>query len=103
RLGIGFLPWFPLATGELAQAGGLLEQIAARHRATPAQVALAWVLGRGENLVPIPGTTKAARVDENAGALAVVLDADDVRALEGIAERVAGDRNSAAGMATIDR
>ena len=80
-----------------------MRTVAAKHGATPAQVALAWVLGRGENIVPIPGTTKAARVDENAGALALTLDADDRRALEGLADSVAGDRNSAAGMATIDR
>src|SRR5947209_5790738 len=79
--------------------------VAAKHGATPAQVALAWVLSRGENMVPIPGTTKASRVDENAGAvaLALALDADDLRELDGLAEQVAGDRNSAAGMTMIDR
>jgi len=132
ELGIGFVPYSPLGRGFLTGtvdanaltandfrrtlprfAGENVERnaalvetvraIAAKHGATPAQVALAWVLSRGENLVPIPGTTKAARVDENAGALTLVLDADDLRELEGLADRVAGDRNSTAGMATIDR
>jgi aryl-alcohol dehydrogenase-like predicted oxidoreductase len=132
ELGIGFVPYSPLGRGfltgtvdanALAQddfrrtlprfAGDNVERnaalvetvraVAAKHGATPAQVALAWVLSRGQHLVPIPGTTKSARVDENAGALSVALDDEDLRALDGIAERVAGDRNSAAGMATIDR
>ena len=132
ELGIGFVPYSPLGrgfltgtvdasalaqndfrrtlprfTGENVDRNAALVEtvraVAAKHGATPAQVALAWVLSRGEHLVPIPGTTKAARVDENAGALALALDADDLRSLDGLAERVAGDRNSAAGMATIDR
>ena len=132
ELGIGFVPYSPLGRGFLtgtvdANALGkddfrrtlprfadenvernaalveTVRAIAAKHRATPAQVALAWVLGRGEDFVPIPGTTKAARVDENAGAVALALDGDDLRELDGLADRVAGDRNSVAGMATIDR
>jgi aryl-alcohol dehydrogenase-like predicted oxidoreductase len=132
ELGIGFVPYSPLGRGFLtgtvdakalaqddfrrtlprfadenvernAALVATVRTIAAKHGATPAQVALAWVLSRGEHLVPIPGTTKAARVDENAGALGLELDAGDLRELGGMADRVAGDRNSVAGMATIDR
>ena len=81
----------------------IVREVAAKHGATPAQVALAWVLGRGEDLVPIPGTTKAARVDENAGALGLRLDEDDLRRLDTLAERVAGERYNAGGMAYIER
>jgi len=57
REGIAFLPWFPLATGALAEPGGPLDAIAAAHHATPAQVALAWLLQRSPVMLPIPGTS----------------------------------------------
>ena len=55
--GIGFIPWFPLAAGDLAQPGGMLDRIARRHHATPPQIALAWVLARSPVMLPIPGTS----------------------------------------------
>jgi aryl-alcohol dehydrogenase-like predicted oxidoreductase len=63
--GLGFLPWFPLATGELAKPGGSLDEIAHAHGATPAQVALAWLLHRSPVTLPIPGTSSIAHFDEN--------------------------------------
>jgi aryl-alcohol dehydrogenase-like predicted oxidoreductase len=71
---IAFLPWFPLATGDLAHEGGPLTQVAANVGATPAQVALAWLLGRSEVILPIPGTASVAHLEENIGAASVQLD-----------------------------
>lgn len=68
RRGIGFIPWFPLACGVLAQPGGVLASIAAAHEATPSQVALAWLLSHSPVLVPIPGTSSLAHLRENANA-----------------------------------
>ena len=68
RENIGFLPWFPLATGDLARAGSPLARIAAQLRATPAQVALAWLLRRSPVMVPIPGTASVQHLEENGGA-----------------------------------
>ena len=56
--GIGFIPWFPLATGQLAQPGGPLDEVARAHDASPSQIALAWLLGRSPVMLPIPGTSK---------------------------------------------
>jgi aryl-alcohol dehydrogenase-like predicted oxidoreductase len=78
---IGFIPWFPLATGDLAQPGGPLDEIARRHDATPAQVALAWLLARSEVMLPIPGTGSVEHLEENLGAARVQLDADEVERL----------------------
>ncbi len=74
RQGIGFIPWFPLATGDLAQPGGPLEEIAGRHGATPSQVALAWLLARSPVMLPIPGTSSVAHLEENWAALDLSLD-----------------------------
>jgi pyridoxine 4-dehydrogenase len=63
--GIGFIPWFPLATGELARQGGLLDQIARRHHAKPSQIALAWLLQRSSTMLPIPGTSSVKYLEEN--------------------------------------
>lgn len=63
--GIGFIPWFPLLTGKLAEPGGALAEAAARHGATPAQVALAWLLARSPVMLPIPGTSRVAHLEEN--------------------------------------
>jgi aryl-alcohol dehydrogenase-like predicted oxidoreductase len=62
---IGFIPWFPLATGDLAKAGGKLEEIARNHQASPAQIALAWLLKRSPNMLPIAGTGSVAHLEEN--------------------------------------
>ena len=61
---------------------------AARKKATPAQIALAWLLAKKPWIVPIPGTTKLNRLDENLGALAVELTADDVVSLEDASSRI---------------
>jgi len=71
--GIGFIPWFPVAAGELARPGGPLDTIAADVGATVAQVSLAWLLARSSVMLPIPGTSSVAHVEENCGAALVEL------------------------------
>jgi aryl-alcohol dehydrogenase-like predicted oxidoreductase len=66
--GIGFIPWFPIAAGKLAERGGPVDELAKKHDATPAQVALAWLLGRAQNVLPIPGTSKVTHLEENVAA-----------------------------------
>ena len=66
----------------------LIAHIAARKKATPAQIALAWVLAQGPWIVPIPGTTKLHRLDENIGALAIELMPDDLREIEDAASKI---------------
>ena len=61
---IGFIPWYPLAAGDLAKPGGLLDTIAKAHNAAPSQIALAWVLKRSPVMLPIPGTSKVAHLEE---------------------------------------
>ena len=74
---IAFIPWFPLATGELAKAGGVLDDIAAKHGASPSQLALAWLLKRSPVLLPIPGTGSVQHLEENiAGAQVQLTDAE---------------------------
>jgi aryl-alcohol dehydrogenase-like predicted oxidoreductase len=80
--GIGFSPWYPLAAGDLAQPGGALDAIARRHRATASQIALAWTLKRSPAMLPIPGTSKVAHLEENVGAAAIELSQEDFRALD---------------------
>ena len=65
RAGIAFLPWYPLGAGDLAQPGGTVEEIAGAHGATAAQVALAWLLQHSPVLIPIPGTSSRAHLEEN--------------------------------------
>ncbi len=65
---IAFIPWFPIATGELARPGGPLDAAARRHHATPAQLALAWLLHRSPVMLPIPGTSTVDHLEENLGA-----------------------------------
>ncbi len=74
--GIGFIPWFPVATGSLAAQGGPLDAIARRTGYTAAQLALAWLLARSGVTLPIPGTGSMRHLEENVGAAAVALDAD---------------------------
>jgi pyridoxine 4-dehydrogenase len=82
--GLAFLPWFPLATGELAKAGGPLEEIARAHDATPAQVALAWLLQRSPVTLPIPGTSSIAHFDENLEASRLELSDAEMETLTGL-------------------
>lgn len=79
--GIAFLPWYPLAAGGEARGGGALGRIAARHGATPAQVALAWLLARSPVMLPIPGTSSRAHLEENVAAAGLHLSGEDLRAL----------------------
>ena len=76
--GIGFVPWFPLATGSLAEQGGVLDEAADRHDATPSQIALAWLLARSPVMLPIPGTGSVEHLEENCGAARIELDEDEL-------------------------
>jgi pyridoxine 4-dehydrogenase len=79
---IAFIPWFPLATGQLAGKGGVLDEAAQRHGVSPAQLALAWVLQRSPVMLPIPGTSKVAHLEENMKAATVELTSDEYAELE---------------------
>ncbi|WP_188546048.1 aldo/keto reductase [Rhodococcoides trifolii] len=79
---IAFIPWFPLATGELAKEGGKLDTLAKRHNASASQLALAWLLQRSPVVLPIPGTKSVAHVDDNIDAAGVSLSADEFAELE---------------------
>lgn len=79
--GIGFIPWFPLASGDLAKPGSSLAGIAEKYGATPSQIALAWLLKRSANMLPIPGTGKVAHLEQNAAAAAITLDDADFQTL----------------------
>jgi aryl-alcohol dehydrogenase-like predicted oxidoreductase len=79
--GIAFIPWFPVAAGELARPGGLLDEIAAAHAATHAQLALAWLLRRSPVMLPIPGTGSIAHLEENCAAATVELTDEEYDAL----------------------
>jgi pyridoxine 4-dehydrogenase len=74
RENIGFIPWFPLATGELAKPHGALTRIAKHLGAQPAQVALAWLLKKSPVMLPIPGTSKVKHLEEKAAAARLNLD-----------------------------
>jgi aryl-alcohol dehydrogenase-like predicted oxidoreductase len=80
--GIGFIPWYPLAAGDLAKPGSLLDGIAKKHKATPAQIALAWVLKRSPVMLPIPGTGKVRHLEENVAAADITLSDEDFAALD---------------------
>jgi len=78
---LGFIPWFPLATGDLARSGGPLDEIAARHDAAPSQVALAWLLARSPVMLPIPGTSSTEHIEENVAASTLELDEEEIEEL----------------------
>ncbi|HXG86716.1 MAG TPA: aldo/keto reductase [Vicinamibacterales bacterium] len=80
-----------------------VEALAKDKDCTPAQLALAWLLARAPHVIPIPGSTKAARVEENAGAVAVHLSADDLATLDRIAPAVVGERYAEGGMKIVNR
>ena len=133
ELGIGFVPFSPLGKGfftgtvtagqtfepgeirarvprfeadNLAANQALLDQVtalAAARDATPGQVALAWLLAQAPSIVPIPGTRRRSRIDENIGAASILLSADDIADLDALTERfgVAGDRYNEAGMRMV--
>jgi pyridoxine 4-dehydrogenase len=81
--GIGFIPWFPLATGKLARPGGPLDGIASQVGASPSQVALAWLLRRSPVMLPIPGTKSVAHLEDNCAAAAIELSDEQFAALSG--------------------
>ena len=80
-----------------------VESLAATKGCTPAQLALAWLLSRGDDIVPIPGSTRAERVEENVGALRVTLTPEDLATLDRLAPSVAGERYAEGGMRTVNR
>ena len=81
--GIGFIPWFPLATGELAKPGTRVAEIAARRGASPSQLALAWLLHRSPVMLPIPGTSSVAHLQDNVAAAGLELSDSEYAELEG--------------------
>jgi aryl-alcohol dehydrogenase-like predicted oxidoreductase len=133
ELGIGLVPYSPLGRGFLTGAVGaaselpetdyrrrdprfaddnaarnaasvaVVKEIAAKHGVTPAQVALAWVLAQGDNVVPIPGTKRVHYLEENAAARDLTLDPDDLTTLGAIAKQTAGPRYGAEMMALVER
>ncbi len=78
---IGFIPWFPIASGELANEGGPVDKIVKETGATPAQIALAWLLARSPVMLPIPGTSSVSHLEENCAAAAVRLTPEQVDSL----------------------
>jgi len=86
ELGIGFMPYFPLAAGSLAEPGGTAAEIAERHEATTGQVALAWLLRRSRVMLPIPGTSSEEHLEENVGAARVELSEEEVEQLSNAGE-----------------
>ena len=80
--GIGFIPWFPLNAGGLAREGSALDSIARRLKARSGQIALAWLLKRSPVMLPIPGTGKAAHLEENVGAAAITLSDEEFATLD---------------------
>jgi aryl-alcohol dehydrogenase-like predicted oxidoreductase len=133
ELGIGFVAYSPLGRGFLTGAFHTLDDLApddwrrtnprfdaanfehnmalvrevrrmaARKPCTPAQLALAWLLGRGEDIVPIPGSTRPERVEENAAAPLIALSRDETAALDALGSNVAGERYAEGGMRTVNR
>jgi aryl-alcohol dehydrogenase-like predicted oxidoreductase len=133
ELGVGFVPYSPLGRGFLAgrfrtvddlaaddwrrqnprfqgenfrrnlELVASVERLATQKRCTPAQLALAWLLSRGNDIVPIPGTTKFERVRENAGAVNVTVTREDEAALDALAPMAAGDRYAEGGMRAVNR
>lgn len=88
REGIGFIPWFPIAAGRLARPGGPVDELAKKYEASTAQVALAWLLARAQVMLPIPGTSSVAHLEENMGAAQLYrrMSSDDVEGLSRAAQ-----------------
>jgi len=79
--GIGFIPWYPLAAGDLARSGSVLDRIAKEHRVVPSQIALAWILQRSPVMLPIPGTSKVKHLEENIAAVEIQLSESELASL----------------------
>jgi aryl-alcohol dehydrogenase-like predicted oxidoreductase len=82
---IGFIPWFPLAAGELTRPGGLVARVAEAHGATGGQVALAWLLQHRPVILPIPGTLRVAHLEENVAAAGLALTPGEIAELDAAA------------------
>lgn len=80
---IGFIPWYPLAAGDLAGSDSPLAAAARNHGATPGQIALAWLLRRSPVILPIPGTSKVSHLEENVAAASIALTDDEYAAIDG--------------------
>jgi aryl-alcohol dehydrogenase-like predicted oxidoreductase len=85
--GIGFIPWFPLAAGELARPGSILDAIAAKHQASAGQIALAWLLQRSPVMLPIPGTSTLAHLEQNMAAAGITLTEQEFQHLDQASRR----------------
>ncbi len=99
REGLGFIPWFPISAGALAEPGGPVDEIAEALDATPSQIALAWLLERAQIILPIPGTSSVAHLEENMGAARLRLTREQITELtDAVAPgRTADDDDSASG------
>jgi pyridoxine 4-dehydrogenase len=86
---IAFIPWFPLAAGELTKPGGALDKIAQAHKATTSQVAIAWLLRRSPVMLPIPGTSKVKHLEENVATADLKLSEAEWQSLEEAAKKAA--------------
>ena len=86
---IGFIPWFPLAAGDLAKPGSVLDAIAKKHNAAPSQIALAWVLQRSPVMLPIPGTSKMSHLEENVAAVGIKLSDEEFKSLDEAGKKAA--------------
>lgn len=83
--GLAFIPWYPVAAGKLARPGGKLDTIAKRHGATVAQLSIAWLLYRSPVVLPIPGTSSVAHLEENVKSAEIVLSDDELKEIEDVA------------------
>ncbi|HWE49027.1 MAG TPA: aldo/keto reductase [Bryobacteraceae bacterium] len=79
---LAFIPWFPVAAGKLARPGGKLDEMAKRHGSTVSQISLAWLLHRSPVMVPIPGTSSVAHLEENMKAAGISLSDDEMKEIE---------------------
>jgi pyridoxine 4-dehydrogenase len=86
---IAFIPWFPLAAGELVKSGGVLDSLAKSHKATMSQVAIAWLLHRSPVMLPIPGTSKVSHLEQNVAAAELQLKESEWQSLEQAAKQAA--------------
>ncbi|MDQ2839698.1 MAG: aldo/keto reductase [Acidobacteriota bacterium] len=86
RNGLGFIPWFPVAAGKLAAQGGALDSLAKQHKATVAQISLAWLLHRSPVMLPIPGTSSVKHLEENVAARDLHLKPEEWKQIEDAAK-----------------
>jgi len=82
RRGIGFIPWYPLAAGNLVKSDSIRDTIAKAHAATPSQIALAWILKRSPVTLPIPGTSKVVHLEQNVAAVNIQLSDEEFATLD---------------------